>query len=79
VLLSSHLIGEMALTADRLVVIGRGRLLAELSMPELAREHTSLEDVFMALTHDSVEYRADNRSPGPKRAAVAAAETGRNR
>jgi len=36
VLLSSHLIGEMALTADRLVVIGRGRLVAELSMDELA-------------------------------------------
>jgi ABC-2 type transport system ATP-binding protein len=27
VLLSSHLIGEMALTADRLVVVGQGRLL----------------------------------------------------
>ena len=36
VLLSSHLIGEMALTADRLVVIGRGRLVAELSMDDLA-------------------------------------------
>lgn len=35
VLLSSHLIGEMALTADRLVVIGHGRLVAELSMAEL--------------------------------------------
>ncbi|MFG1700308.1 ABC transporter ATP-binding protein [Nonomuraea sp. NPDC049309] len=29
VLVSSHLMSEMALTADRLVVIGRGRLLAE--------------------------------------------------
>jgi len=36
VLLSSHLIGEMALTADQVVVIGRGRLVAELSMAELA-------------------------------------------
>src|SRR5207248_2657306 len=34
--LSSHLIGEMALTADQVVVIGRGRLVAELSMAELA-------------------------------------------
>jgi len=119
VLLSSHLIGEMALTADRLVVIGRGHLVAELSMAELAAraprfvkvrspeperlarvlggagmtvapqpdgslsvtgagtdtlaeraraagialneltpEHASLEDVFMALTRDSLEYEA---------------------
>ena len=120
VLLSSHLIGEMALTADWLVVIGRGRLIAELSMDELSAraprsvrvrtpdpgrlvsvlassglvadaqdddslsiigadtdavaeaaaaegivlheltpEHPSLEDVFLALTHDSIDYRAD--------------------
>jgi ABC-2 type transport system ATP-binding protein len=120
VLLSSHLISEMALTADWLVVIGRGQLVAELSMEELSAraprsvrvrtkeperlsavlagsglavepgadgslsidgadtdaiaeaaaaagivlyeitpEHASLEDVFMALTHDSVEYQAD--------------------
>jgi ABC-2 type transport system ATP-binding protein len=119
VLLSSHLISEMALTADWLVVIGRGRLVAELSMEELAAraprsvrvrtreperlaavladsglaveaqhdgslaisgaetaaiadtaaaagivlheitpEHSSLEEVFMALTHGSVEYEA---------------------
>ena len=32
VLVSSHLISEMALTADRLVVIGRGRLIAETSV-----------------------------------------------
>jgi ABC-2 type transport system ATP-binding protein len=36
VLISSHLISEMALTADELVVIGRGRLLAAVSMTELA-------------------------------------------
>ncbi|HTW10028.1 MAG TPA: ATP-binding cassette domain-containing protein [Acidimicrobiales bacterium] len=32
VFVSSHLISEMALTADRLVVIGRGRLIAETSV-----------------------------------------------
>ena len=36
VFVSSHLIAEMALTADRLVVIGRGRLLAETTVAELA-------------------------------------------
>jgi ABC-2 type transport system ATP-binding protein len=37
VLVSSHLMGEMELTADHLVVIGRGRLLADTSMRELIR------------------------------------------
>ncbi|HMC08108.1 MAG TPA: ABC transporter ATP-binding protein [Actinomycetota bacterium] len=132
VLLSSHLIGEMALTADHLVVIGRGSLVAELSMAELeARaprlvrvrspeperlagvlheagmavnprgdgslsvtaadagtiadkaaaagivlheltpEHASLEDVFMELTHDTVEYPAGSLH-GPASAAAPA-------
>jgi len=34
VLVSSHLISEMSLTADRLVVIGRGRLIAETSVED---------------------------------------------
>ena len=34
VFVSSHLISEMALTADRLVVIGRGRLIAETSVAD---------------------------------------------
>jgi ABC-2 type transport system ATP-binding protein len=34
VLVSSHLISEMSLTADRLVVIGRGRLIAETSVSD---------------------------------------------
>jgi ABC-2 type transport system ATP-binding protein len=120
VLLSSHLMSEMALTADHLIVIGRGRLIADLSVEELtaqaSRSHVrvrtpdagtlagllagpevtveapardqlevtgvesdaigalahrhdlplyeltpvraSLEDAFMELTRDSVEYRA---------------------
>jgi len=137
VLLSSHLIGEMALTADHLVVIGRGRLVAELSMAELqARtpqfvrvrtpeperlagvlreagialtpqpdgslsvtgadtdtvadtaaangialheltpEHASLEDVFMELIHDSIEYHASTPR-GSASAAAAATHTRR--
>jgi ABC-2 type transport system ATP-binding protein len=34
VLLSSHLMSEMALTADRLIIIGRGRLIAEATMTD---------------------------------------------
>ena len=35
VFLSSHLMSEMALTADRLVIIGRGRLLAQTTVADL--------------------------------------------
>ncbi|GAA0222201.1 ATP-binding cassette domain-containing protein [Actinomadura nitritigenes] len=35
VFLSSHLMSEMALTADRLVIIGRGRLIAETTVADL--------------------------------------------
>jgi ABC-2 type transport system ATP-binding protein len=58
VLVSSHLISELELMADQLVVIGRGRLLAATSVSELAaRSEGSLEEAFFALTDDSVEYR----------------------
>jgi len=35
VFLSSHLMSEMALTADQLVVVGRGRLIADVAMSEM--------------------------------------------
>jgi ABC-2 type transport system ATP-binding protein len=59
VFVSSHLIGEMALTAERLVVIGRGRLLAQTSVAELSARAASLEQAFLELTSGSVEYRAE--------------------
>ncbi|MGW1407712.1 ATP-binding cassette domain-containing protein [Streptomyces sp. NPDC002403] len=120
VLISSHLMSEAALTVDHLVVIGRGRLLADTGLTafidehteagvrvrtpepqrlrdvlagagievtecadgslsaaagperigelvaahavpvhEVARSHTSLEEAFMRLTADAVEYRAE--------------------
>jgi ABC-2 type transport system ATP-binding protein len=125
VLVSSHLMSEMALTAERLVIIGRGRLLADTTVTEFVRrsgtitvkvvtpdaparvrhltapgvtvtgdtpgtlhvhgtdaEHigrtaaahgiplfeltptgASLEEAFMALTHDSVEYAPAEGAP----------------
>ncbi|WP_405656067.1 ABC transporter ATP-binding protein [Streptomyces sp. RK9] len=57
VLLSSHLIGEMALTADHLVVIGQGRLLADTSVRELTGRGRSLEEAFFALTESASAYR----------------------
>jgi ABC-2 type transport system ATP-binding protein len=57
VFVSSHLIGEMASTADRVVVIGRGRLLADTSVAELSAGAASLEEAFFELTSESAEYR----------------------
>jgi len=51
---SSHLISEMALTADRVLVIGGGRLLADTTVEGLAsRGGGSLEDAFLTLTERS--------------------------
>ena len=134
VFLSSHLMTEMALTADHLIVIGRGRLIADLSLEEFVRRHSrqvvrvrspqaarlaelagaegaridavapdllevegtpaarigelaageglvlhelsvervSLEEAFMSLTRDDVEYGAPSPSPGRAREEVAA-------
>ncbi len=57
VFVSSHLISEMALTAERLVVIGQGRLLADTTVAELSAGADSLEDAFFQLTSGAVEYR----------------------
>jgi ABC-2 type transport system ATP-binding protein len=57
VLVSSHLISELELMADELVVIGRGRLLASTSVRELAARAGSLEEAFFGLTGDAVQYR----------------------
>ncbi|HEY5880882.1 MAG TPA: ATP-binding cassette domain-containing protein [Nakamurella sp.] len=136
VFVSSHLMSEMAQTATRLVVVGRGRLIADTTVDEfiarashhcvtvrtpdatrlrelligpditvtiahpdvlevegLTAEHigtiawqhhvpifeltvqqASLEEAFMALTSDSVEYRSSEITAGPSKnsAAVAA-------
>jgi ABC-2 type transport system ATP-binding protein len=60
VFLSSHLMSELSVTADRLVVIGRGRLLAEGSLDEVLRQTgaDSLENAYLALTHRSVQFAA---------------------
>jgi ABC-2 type transport system ATP-binding protein len=41
VLVSSHLMSEMAVTADHVLVVGRGRLLADLSMSDLLAQAAS--------------------------------------
>ena len=56
VLVSSHLISEMALTADQLVLIGRGRLLADVPVSQLAAAGESLEEAYLRLTDAELEY-----------------------
>lgn len=135
VFLSSHLMSEMALTADHLIIIGRGRLIRDISVDafvqtsstrivrvrspqatqlralvvahdatiaseahdlldidgltaeqigriaathgivlfELTPQTTSLEDAFMELTHDEVEYRNTSSNAGVTDAAGVAA------
>ncbi len=132
VFVSSHLMNEMAVTAEHVIVVGRGRLIADTSMAdflrgastsavrvrspergrlaellagpdvqitagadgmlrvtghspagigELAREHglalhelvaedASLEEAFMQLTADAVEYPAATREPDAERGAA---------
>ena len=41
VFVSSHLMSEMALTADHLLVIGRGEVLADCSMPDFIARHAA--------------------------------------
>ena len=138
VLVSSHLLSEMAQTADHLVVIGRGRLIADtgveefveagsagrilvrtpyggdlarllvaegaqveqaeqgmlavagvtqerigdvaaahgLAIYELRADRASLEEAFMELTEESVEYRASSGRDGSADEANAQATTG---
>jgi ABC-2 type transport system ATP-binding protein len=51
VLVSSHLMSEMALTADHLVVIGRGRLIADTSVEEFV-SRSSQQSVLVRSTDD---------------------------
>ena len=54
VFVSSHLISEMALTADRFVVIGRGRLIAETTVAEFTARSSGVS--VKLLTPDSREF-----------------------
>jgi ABC-2 type transport system ATP-binding protein len=58
VLVSSHLISEIAHTADQLIVIGQGRLLAQTTVAELSARAVSLEEAFFQLTDGVSDYSA---------------------
>jgi ABC-2 type transport system ATP-binding protein len=56
VFVSSHLMSEMALTADHLIVIGRGRLIADASVEEVVRRASG--GVVLVRTPDAERLRA---------------------
>ncbi len=66
VLVSSHLMSEMALTAEHFVIIGQGRLIADVTTPELAKlggepsvyvQTTETSRLRAALARDGVTVR----------------------
>lgn len=54
VLVSSHLMAEMALTADHLIVMGRGKVLANASMEEVVDRFTRSTVVFRSPAPDAL-------------------------
>ncbi len=59
----------MRQTADHLIVMGRGRIVAEGPIDEVIAQSTdtgSLEDAYLALTADAVEYRSATTLKGPR-------------
>jgi ABC-2 type transport system ATP-binding protein len=73
VLVSSHLMSEMALTAEHLIVIGRGRLLADASMNEFVQSASattvrvraaSPDALAAALARNGVTVGYSSQDPG---------------
>ena len=90
VFLSSHLMSEMALTADHLVVIGRGRILADAPIGEIlaggrtrtrvrTADRSALGRVLRGTDAEITEFDDDGAvvaGPGPRRIAEAALADG---
>jgi ABC-2 type transport system ATP-binding protein len=61
VLVSSHLISEIAHTAENLIVIGQGRLLAQTTVAAMSAGGGSLEEAFFRLTDGVTDYTGMGR------------------
>jgi ABC-2 type transport system ATP-binding protein len=53
VLISSHILAEVAQTVDQVVIIDRGRLLAQGTLDKLTGDGHTLEDVYLELTEET--------------------------
>ncbi len=54
VLVSSHLLAEVAQSVDRVLVLAHGRIVADASLDELARPDQTLEDAYLELTSEAI-------------------------
>ncbi|MGA8245966.1 MAG: ATP-binding cassette domain-containing protein [Nocardioides sp.] len=74
VLVSSHLMAEMSLTAGHLIVIGRGRLLADASLPDFIAGHTHADLVVRTPSPDLLtgllRTHGATVTPGPEHLVV---------
>jgi ABC-2 type transport system ATP-binding protein len=66
VFLSSHVMSELALTVDHVIVVGQGQLIADAGVAELTAGRSSLEEAFMELTAGAVEYQAAHHERSPR-------------
>jgi ABC-2 type transport system ATP-binding protein len=53
VLVSSHILAEVAHTVDSVVILDHGRLIAQSSLADLTDGEQNLEDVFLELTREA--------------------------
>jgi ABC-2 type transport system ATP-binding protein len=66
VFLSSHVISELALTAEHVIVVGQGRLIADVDVADLLAGAPSLEEAYLELTAGAVEYHATTQEGSPR-------------
>ena len=81
VFISSHLMSEMALMADHLLVIGRGTILADCSMTDFMTDHAAsyVRVKAPALTEVAVAARRPRARGHPRRHRAARRRSGRGR
>ncbi|WP_377272882.1 ABC transporter ATP-binding protein [Peterkaempfera sp. SMS 1(5)a] len=72
VFVSSHLMSEMALVADHLIVVGRGRLLADTTVEDLVRQAGS--DTVKVVSADPARLREVLAGPGVEITGAAGSE-----
>jgi ABC-2 type transport system ATP-binding protein len=60
VLVASHLMRELQDAADHVIVVGHGRVIADTAVAGLVGRWGSLEDAYLSLTSDAVDYRGQS-------------------
>jgi ABC-2 type transport system ATP-binding protein len=60
VLVASHLMSELQEAADHVVIVGRGRVVTDSPVTALVARWRSLENAYLTLTKDDVDYRGQS-------------------